>query len=237
MSALAGKIALITGASQGIGAAVAQRYAQEGAHVILVGRDVGRLEKVDDAIQAIGGTATIVSMDLAQGDTIDQLAVSLAQKFGKLDIVVGNAAIVGSLRPLTSITNKIWDEAFAVNVTANHRLIRSLDRLVQQSDAGRWIFVTSGAAQLHTPYWGVYAATKAALETIVKTFAKEITQPHIRANLISPGMVNTDMLDTAFPGRDNSVYASPEDITDIFVELASEKCTATGETFNAQEKL
>lgn len=231
---LEGKIALITGSSKGIGAAVAKRYAQEGAHIILVGRNVEQLEKVDDAVQAAGSTATIVPMDLTQLELIDQLAQTIAQKFGKLDIVVGNAGTLGDLRPLTSITNNIWDECFTLNVTANHRIIRAFDPLMQHSKAGRWIFVTSGSAEHLSPYWGVYSSSKRALDGLVKTYAKEIEHSAMRANLVSPGMVDTDMLAQAFPGRDNSFCPTPDKITDVFVQLAQEDCTLSGEIVRAQ---
>lgn len=232
---LDGRIALITGASRGIGAAVAKRYAKEGAHVILVARNVDNLEKIDDEIKELGGTATIVLADLSNPDIVDQLAVNIADRYGKLDILVGNAAILGGLRPITSITNKIWDTLFAVNVTANHRLIRAFDALIQKSDAGRLIFVTSGITnEPFKQYWGGYAATKIALECIVKTYASEITNSKMKANLVSPGMVNTNMLAEAFPGGDLSVYASADDITDIFVKLASSDFTKNGQIFKPE---
>jgi len=229
------KIALITGSSRGIGASVAKRYAKEGAHVILVARSIPDLEKIDDEINNLGGTATIVSADLSNPDIVDQLAINIAERYGRLDILVGNAAILGGLRPITSITNKIWDSLFAINVTANHRLIRAFDPLIQKSDAGRLIFVTSGVTkEPFRQYWGGYATTKIALECIVKTYAEELTNDNVKANLISPGMVNTDMLAEAFPGADLSVHASADEITDLFVKLARNDFTENGQIYRAQ---
>ena len=230
------KIALVTGSSRGIGAAVAKKYAEAGAHIILVARTIEDLEKVDDEINELGGTATIVPADLSNPDIVDQIAINVAERFGKLDILVGNAGILGGLRPMTSITNKIWDNLFAINVTANHRLIRAFDPLLQKSKAGRLVFVTSGVTnEPFRQYWGGYATTKIALECIVKTYAAELTNSNVKANLVSPGMVNTDMLAEAFPGSDLSVHASAEDITDLFVKLASENFTENGQIYRAQE--
>ncbi|MFI4988635.1 MAG: SDR family NAD(P)-dependent oxidoreductase, partial [Alphaproteobacteria bacterium] len=173
MPALAGRVALITGASRGIGAAVAKRFAAEGAHVILAARTVGGLEEVDDAIQAAGGTATLVPLDLKDVEQIDRLGAALYERYRKLDILVGNAAVLGVLSPLGHIDPEVWAEVMAVNLTANWRLIRSMDPLLRQAEAGRAIFVTSRAGSGVFPYWGAYAASKAALEMMVRTYAGE----------------------------------------------------------------
>lgn len=228
------RIALVTGASRGIGAAIAKRYASLGAHVVMVARSVDQMEAVDDAIQKEGnGQATLVPLDLRDVDKIDQLALTIAERFGRLDILVGNAAILGGLRPVTSVSNKIWDEVIAINVTTNHRLIRSFHPLLQQSDHGRAIFVTSGVTHQITAYWGAYTTSKTALNTLVQTYAREIEQSNVKVNLVEPGMVHTDMLASAFPGQDMNQYPNPEDITDIFVKLASESCTHHGEILSA----
>ncbi|MDA0663440.1 MAG: SDR family NAD(P)-dependent oxidoreductase [Proteobacteria bacterium] len=232
---LEGRIALITGASRGIGAAVAKRFAAEGAHLILTARTVGGLEEVDDAIRAAGGgSATLVPADLLQMDQIDQMGAAIHQRFGKLDILVGNAATLGILSPVAHVKPDVWEEAFALNVTVNYRLIRSFDPLLRLSDAGRAIFVSSGAAHTAKPYWGPYSASKAALESLVRTYAGEIATTSACANIISPGAVRTSMRAQAFPGEDPQTLAQPDSITDAFVELASAECLRNGERINAQ---
>ena len=222
------KIALITGASRGIGAAVAERFAREGAHVILVARTVGGLEATDDAIQAAGGKATLVPMDLSDHGKIDQLGALIAERFGKLDILVGNAGMLGDLTPLTHADAKMWDRVMALNVTANWRLIRSMDPLLRASVQGRAMFVTSGVASGVFPYWGPYAVSKAALEMLIKTYAAETATTAVKANLIDPGVVRTKMRASAMPGEDPMDVAAPESVTDIFVELAREDCMLSG---------
>ncbi len=231
---LEGRIALITGASRGIGAAVAKRFAAEGAHLILTARTVGGLEEVDDAVRAVGGSATLVPADLLEMDQIDQMGAAVHQRFGKLDILVGNAATLGILSPIAHIKPDIWEEAFALNVTVNYRLIRSFDPLLRLSDAGRAIFVSSGAARTAKPYWGAYSASKAALESLVRTYAGEIATTTVCANILSPGAVRTSMRAQAFPGEDPEALALPDSITDAFVELASAECIQNGEKINAQ---
>ena len=234
MPLLEGRIALITGASRGIGAALARRFAAEGAHVILCARTVGGLEAVDDAIQAAGGKATLVPIDLREGDKIDQLGAQLFERYGKLDIVVGNAAVLGDLTPLAHAGVKMWERVLAVNVTANWRLIRSFDPLLRASGSGRALFVTSGAAKHHTPFWGPYAVSKAALESLVLTYAAEMADTSVRVNLIDPGVVRTRLRAGAMPGEDPESLVMPEAITDIFVELASAKNTRHAERISAQ---
>jgi len=230
MSRLAGRYALITGASRGIGAAVAKRFAQEGAHVILTARTVGGLEETDDAIkQATGNNATLVPLDLRKFEQIDSLGAAIYERFGRLDIVVGNAAVLETLGPVAQFDPKLWQRIMDTNVTANYRLIRSMDRLLRASDAGRAIFVTSGAAKAPYPYWGPYAVSKAALEMMVKTYAMEIAKSNLRVNLIDPGVVRTKMRVQAFPGENPETLRAPEEITETFVELAEASCTRHGE--------
>ena len=164
---LAGRLALVTGATRGIGRAVACAFAREGAHLILVGRTSGALEEVDDEIQALGGTATLLTLNLKHQDKIDALGPTIYQRWEKLDILVGNAGILGPLSPLGHVTADAWDDVMAINLTANWRLIRTLDPLLRRSDAGRAIFVSSGAAVSRPAYWGPYAVSKAALEALV----------------------------------------------------------------------
>ncbi len=226
---LAGRIALITGASRGIGAAVARRFAAEGAHVVLVARTVGGLEEVDDAIQAAGGAATLVPLDLKEFDQIDRLGAALYERYQRLDILVGNAAQLGVLSPMGHIDPPVWEEVIAVNLTANWRLIRSMDPLLRAADAGRAIFVTSGVADGVFPYWGAYAASKAALEMMVRTYAGETAKTRVRVNLLDPGIVRTAMRAQAFPGEDPMTLAHPDEIAGHFVPLASPDCTKHGE--------
>ena len=220
---LAGKIALITGASRGIGAAVAKRFAAEGAQVILTARTVGGLEEVDDAIRGFSNPATIVPLDLRQGEKIDALGAEIYRRHGRLDILVGNAAMLGSLSPLAHASPAEFEDLFRVNVTANYRLLRALDPLLRKSDAGRVLMVTSGAAAAALAYWGPYAASKAALEHLTLTYAAENSQTAIRANLIDPGAVRTRMRAQAFPGENPESLPAPEEITDLFVDLAGAK--------------
>jgi NAD(P)-dependent dehydrogenase (short-subunit alcohol dehydrogenase family) len=230
---LSNRIALITGASRGIGAAVAERFAAEGAHVILAARTVGGLEEVDDRIRAAGGTATLVPVDLADFDKIDQLGLSIFERFGKLDILVGNAAMLGNLSPIAHYDPKLWGKVLDLNVTANYRLIRSFDRLLRASDAGRAIFVTSGVARAPTAYFGAYAASKAALEMVVKMYAAEVAKSNLRVNLLDPGVVRTKLRAQGFPGEDPMSLRPPESVADRFVELAAPACTRHGEVISA----
>lgn len=226
---LENRLALITGASRGIGRAVALAMAAEGAHVILVARTVGALEEVDDEIQKIGGKATLVPLDLKDLDAIDRLGGMIYERWGKLDILVGNAGLLGILTPVNHIEPKEWDQVLAVNVTANYRLIRSMDPLLRRSDAGRAIFVTSGAADKCKPFWGIYSATKAALNGIVKTWAHENEKTPMRINLVSPGPVATAMRAKAMPGEDPATLPRPAELAPLFLKLASPDYERTGE--------
>ena len=226
---LENRLALITGASRGIGRAVALAYAAEGAHVILVARTTGALEEVDDEIQALGGKATLVPLDLTDSEAIDRLGATIFERWGHLDILVGNAGILGTLTPVGHIAPKDWDEVMNINLTANWRLIRSMDPLLRRSDAGRALFVTSGAAQSCKPYWGAYAATKAALNAIVTSWAHEMENTQVRVNLINPGATRTDMRAKAMPGEDPMSLPSPSDLAPLFVKLALPDLKTNGE--------
>src|SRR5215207_6824234 len=168
---LAGKVALVTGASRGIGAAVAERFADEGAHVVAAARTVGGLEELDDRIRAHGGSATLVPLDLRDFIKIDELAAALYQRYGRLDVLVGNAAEFGAFSPLGHIDPKQWGEIIDLGLTANWRLIRAMDPLLRMAPAGRAIFVTSRLARDAPPYYGPYAVAKAGLETMVRIYA------------------------------------------------------------------
>jgi len=184
---LSGRIALVTGASRGIGRAVALGLAKAGAHVVVAARSLGALETLDDEIQAAGGAATLLQLDLKKGDRIDQLGPTLYQRWQHLDILVANAGILGPLSPLGHTTEDAFIATIDINLNANWRLIRTLDPLLKRSDAGRAIFVTSGASSGKYAYWGAYGASKAGLEALVKTWAEELTNTSVRANLINPG--------------------------------------------------
>jgi NAD(P)-dependent dehydrogenase (short-subunit alcohol dehydrogenase family) len=218
---LAGRIALITGASRGIGAAIAERYAREGAHLILIARTVGGLEEVDDRCRAAGGQpATLVPLDLRQHDGIDNLGAAVFERFGRLDVLVGNAAMLGALSPLGHIAPEQWDQVLALNLTANWRLIRIFDPLLRRSDAGRAIFLTSGITRSAPAYWGAYAASKAALETLVRTYAAEIAATAVRANLVNPGPTRTHLRAQAFPGEDPAQLPPAEHVCETLVRIA-----------------
>jgi NAD(P)-dependent dehydrogenase (short-subunit alcohol dehydrogenase family) len=225
---LAGRLALITGATRGIGRAVALAYAREGAHVILAGRTVGALEEVDDEIREIGGAATLLTLDLKRQDKIDALGPTIYRRWQKLDILVGNAGILGPLSPLGHVPAETWDEVLQVNLTANWRLIRTLDPLLRASDAGRAIFVSSGVAARPRAYWGPYAVSKAALEALVRTYADEVANTPVRVNLVNPGPTRTKLRAQAYPGEDPATLRTPEDIAEAFVRLAEPACTDNG---------
>src|SRR5690606_2615549 len=197
----------------GIGAAVAERYAAEGAHVYLVARTQGGLEEVYDRISAAGGSATGVPLDLRKPEGIEQLAVAVFERFKRLDILVGNAGALGVLTPVPHLEPKVWDQVITVNATANYRLIRAFDPLLRASDAGRAIFVSSGAARGSFAYWGAYAASKAALEALVSCWAAETAKTNLRINTVDPGAVRTRMRAEAFPGEDPMSLRPPQALT------------------------
>jgi NAD(P)-dependent dehydrogenase (short-subunit alcohol dehydrogenase family) len=226
---LAGKVALITGASRGLGAAVAVRFAREGAHLVLAARTTGGLEEVDDEVRAAGGSATLVPVDLRDFVKIDELAAALFDRYRRLDILVGNAAEFGVFSPLGHIDPAIWAEVVDLNLTANWRLIRAMDPLLRAAPAGRAVFVTAGIARHPSAYWGPYAVSKAGLEVLVKIYAGEIIKTPVRANLIDPGIVRTRLRARAFPGEDPAPLPPPDSVTDAFLALALPECTRNGE--------
>lgn len=233
---LTGRVALVTGASRGIGAAVAKAYAAAGAHVILTARTTGALEEVDDAIQAAGGKATIMPLNMLDLDKIDVMGPAIAEKFGRLDIVVANAAMLGSLTPLGHVDAKEWTRVMDLNVNANFRLLRTLDPLLRVSDAGRVIMVSSSLAQTPRAYWGAYAVSKAALESLAKVYAAETVTTPIKVNIIDPGATRTAMRAKAYPGEDPAKPKAPEDTVPLFLQLASFACTSHGEIHKVTEK-
>jgi NAD(P)-dependent dehydrogenase (short-subunit alcohol dehydrogenase family) len=227
------RIALITGASSGIGRAAALAFAREGAHVLLLARTREALEEVDDRVRAEGGKATLIPLDLADGKAIDALGPSLYERFGRLDVLVGNAAILGRLSPLTHVPAEHWERTFAINVTANWRLIRTLDPLLRRSESGRVIFVTSGVARSARAYWAPYSVSKAALEALAKTYANETTDSAIKVNLIDPGATATRMRAEAYPGEDRATLRAPEEVAERFVAFAMPDWMETGQIVEA----
>jgi NAD(P)-dependent dehydrogenase (short-subunit alcohol dehydrogenase family) len=225
---LAERIALVTGASRGIGAALAFELAQAGAHVVAAARTVGALEELDDKIKTAGGSATLVPLDMKDLDGIARLALALNERYGRLDVLVGNAGMLNTPSPLPHIEPNVWTDLMAVNVTANWQLIRTLDPLLKRAEAGRAVFMTSGLSFLARPYFGLYAASKAALEIMVRTYAAEVAQSNVRANLFSPGQTRTRMMATAFPGVDPETLPSPEDVAKAIVPLCLGSCTENG---------
>lgn len=229
---LANRIAVVTGASRGIGRATALALAQAGAHVVALARTQGALEELDDAIRSVGGAATLVPVDLKDFEALDRLGAAIHERWGRLDVLVGNAGILGELAPITHIDQAVWDAVMGINVTANWRLIRSLDPLLRASDAGRAVFVSSGAAHKCTAYWGPYSVSKAALEALVRTYAAETVSTSVRAMLVNPGPLRTAMRRAAMPGEDPMTLRTPEDLAPHIVRLASPEWTETGRIYD-----
>lgn len=231
---LAGRVALITGASRGIGAAVAKRYAAEGAQVVLAARTMGALETVNEALRAGGGEALLVPIDLSDIAQIDALGAWLYRRFDRLDILVGNAGMLGVHCPIPHTDPKMWQQVIDLNVTANFHLIRIFDPLLRTAPAGRAIFVTSSVARRVIANRGVYAVSKAALEMMVGLYAAEMANTSVRVNLVDPGRVRTKMRAEAVPDEDPAQVPLPDAITDVFVRLAEAGCQDNGVLVRAQ---
>ena len=232
---LTDRIALVTGASRGIGAALALELAKAGAHVIAVARTVGGLEELDDKIKAAGGSATLVPLDMKDAEGIARFTPALTERYGRLDILVGNAGRLTTPSPLGHIEPKSWDEVMTVNVTANWHLIRALDPLLQKSDAGRAVFITSALAYMARPYFGLYAASKAALDALARTYASECTNTKVRVNLFSPGQTRTRMIQTAFPGIDPETLPTAEEVAKAIVPLCLPACNENGKIYDFRQ--
>ena len=232
---LSGKIALVTGASRGIGYQAAKALAAEGAHVIAVARTIGALEELDDEIQAAGGTATLTPLDLKQGDLIDKIGGAVAERWGKLDILVGNAGILGELAPMHHVSPKVWDEVIAVNLTANWRLIRAFDPLLRRASAGRALFISATLGHVPRAYWGAYAVSKAGLDMMIRTYAEELDGTSLRVNLLNPGRTRTAMRAKAMPGEDPETLPQPADIAPAILRMVSEDWTDQGRLVNFRD--
>jgi NAD(P)-dependent dehydrogenase (short-subunit alcohol dehydrogenase family) len=229
---LASRIALVTGASRGIGYATAIALAKAGAHVVAVARTQGGLEELDDEIQKIGGSATLVPLNLTDFEGIARLGAALHERHGKLDILVGNAGVAGPSSPLGHIEVKPWTDVMAINVTANFQLIRCMEPLLRQSDAGRAVFVTSAASNKALAYLGPYSASKAALEALVRVWANETATTPIRVNLFSPGPIRTRMRAAVFPGEDPMTLDTPEQVAEFIVPMCAPSWTETGKFYD-----
>lgn len=232
---LSGRVALVTGASRGIGRAVALELARAGAHVIALARTQGALEELDDGIRAEGSEATLVPCDIADFEALDRLGAAIHQRWHKLDILVGNAGDLGAITPLAHLDPKVWEQALAVNVTANWRLIRALDLSLRASDAGRALFITSGIAHraASLPYWGAYAASKAALDALARTYAAETaTTSHVKVMLANPGPLRTRMRAKAMPGEDPLILKTPEDFAPKLLQFLLPDSAETGKLYD-----
>jgi NAD(P)-dependent dehydrogenase (short-subunit alcohol dehydrogenase family) len=229
---LAGSIALVTGASRGIGRATALALARAGAHIIAVARTVGALEEIDDAARAAGGSATLVPLDMRDYPGIYRLAAALNERYQRLDVLLGNAAIVGQRSPLDHIDPQNWDEGMAVNVTANWHLIRAMHPLLKRSGAGRAVFITSGAATHARAYSGVSSVSKAALNVLARIYSSETEASPIRVNLFNPGPTGTRMRAQVMPGEDPMTLPTPEDVAEKIMPLCLPSCSETGKLYD-----
>ncbi|WP_240233066.1 SDR family NAD(P)-dependent oxidoreductase [Devosia lacusdianchii] len=232
---LAGKVILVTGASRGIGYAAAIEAARRGAHVVAVARTVGGLEELDDEIQDLGSSATLVPLDLRDGDAIDRLGAAIFERWGALDGLIANAGQLGVLSPLPHVKPEDFEKVMAVNVTANYRLLRATDLLLRQSVAGRAVFVSSSSAKSARPFWGLYAASKAAVDAMAKSYAGEVAQTKVRVNVFYPGAVRTAMRAKAMPGENPDTLPKPADIAPKLVDMVSPSLKENGRLFDADK--
>jgi NAD(P)-dependent dehydrogenase (short-subunit alcohol dehydrogenase family) len=228
----ADRIALVTGASRGIGYATALSLARGGAHVVALARTIGGLEELDDAVRAAGGSATLTPLDIRDYPALYRLAAALNERYGRLDVLVGNAAIAGVPSPLDHIEPKAWDESLAINVTANWHLSRAMNPLLRLSDTGRAVFITSGVATSARAYWAPYSVSKAALDVLVRTYAEETSSTNVRVNLFNPGPTRTRMRALAMPGEDPATLPAPDEVAAKIVNLCLADFTETGKLYD-----
>jgi NAD(P)-dependent dehydrogenase (short-subunit alcohol dehydrogenase family) len=232
---LSDRIALVTGASRGIGAALALELAEAGAHVVAVARTVGGLEELDDRIKGVGGSATLVPVDITDADGIARLALALNERYGRLDVMVGNAGLLGPLSPLDHVERKDFERNMAVNVTANWWLVRTMDALLKRSDAGRAVFVTSALGWLGRAYVGPYAVAKAALNMLVQTYAAESANSNVKVNAFNPGPTRTRMYASGWPGVDPETLTPPDTVARAIVPLCLPSCTENGKVWSHRD--
>jgi len=232
---LTGKVALVTGASRGIGYFTALELAKAGAHVVACARTVGGLEDLDDAIKAVGGSATLVPFDLADMNAIDALGASIFERWGKLDILVANAGVLGVISPIGHIEAKVFEKVMTINVTATWRLIRSVDPLLTRSEAGRAVILSSAAAHRCRPFWGAYSASKAAVEALARTWAGETQSTPLRVTSVDPGATRTAMRAQAVPGEDPETLPHPSQVAKAMMPLLAPDYTETGKLFIVRE--
>jgi NAD(P)-dependent dehydrogenase (short-subunit alcohol dehydrogenase family) len=232
---LADRIALVTGASRGIGYATALALAKAGAHIVALARTVGGLEELDDAIRGEGGSATLVPLDLKDYAGIERLGQALHERFRRLDVMVANAGMLGPLSPLGHVQPQAWDEVMAVNVTANWRLICAMDQLLRSSDAGRAVFISSGVSAQAPAYWGPYTVSKAALEALARTYAAECASTKVRVNVFQPGPIRTRMRAQAMPGEDPTTLKTPDEVGQCIVELCLPSVQENGKVYSYRQ--
>lgn len=232
---LSGRIALVTGASRGIGYFLAKGLAAAGAHVVAVARTTGGLEELDDEIKASGGQATLVPLDLTDMPAIDRLGGAIHERWGKLDILVANASILGVISPLGHVEAKVFERVMNINVTSTWRLIRAVDPLLRASDAGRAIVMSSGAAHSARAFWGPYAASKAAVEALVRSWSHETEKLPLRINAVNPGATRTAMRAQAMPGEDPNTLPHPAEVAAKILPLAGPAVSETGAIFDVPQ--
>lgn len=229
MTANQNPIALVTGASRGIGAEIALALAGQGIHVVAAARTQGGLEELDDRIQKAGGSCTILPVDLSKLDAVDQIGPTLAERFGRLDVLVANAAMLGPLSPVHHIRPKEWEQVMALNFMSNIRLVRSVDPLLRSAPAGRAVFITTALVQKPLAYWGPYCASKAALQAFTQSYAAETLETPLKINAIHPGVVDTAMLKGAFPGGFPGETKTPAQAAADILPYCLPACTAHGQ--------
>lgn len=235
MANLDGRIALVTGASRGIGYFTALALAKAGAHVVAVARTTGGLEELDDAIREAGGSTTLVPMDLTDFPAIDRLGAAIHERWGKLDILMANAAVLGTISPVGHVEAKTFDKVMAINVTATWRIMRSVEPLLVKSDAGRALILSSGVAHSARAFWGPYAASKAAVETLARVWAAETSKTGLTVNSIDPGAARTAMRALAVPGEDPQTLPHPSEVAERLLPLCEPQCTESGKLFRIRE--